>query len=123
MMTTGPRILVVDDEPNMCAALLRILESNGYEVTTAPDGKTALELIETEMPDVILLDIMMPGISGRDVCQRVREISTAARVVYFTAKVEPSGPMELGQLKREADAFIAKPATSKQILAKVGSVL
>ena len=79
MVAGNPQILVVDDELHMCNVLRRILEKEGYRVITAPDGKSALQLIKEKKPDVILLDLMMPGIDGREVCHRVREISTTTQ--------------------------------------------
>ncbi len=122
MVKTNPLVLIVDDELHMCNVLRRILKKEGYMVITAPDDKTALQLTRESKPDVILLDLMMPGIDGREVCQRVREFSTKTQVIYFTAKVEPD-PLKLKELRSEADAFIVKPATSKQILSSVNRVL
>ncbi len=123
MVTNGTKVLVVDDELHLCNVLRRILEKEGYKVITAPDGEAALQFTEEEKPDVILLDLMMPGIDGREVCRRVRQFSTATQIIYFTAKVMPTDPLKLKELRREADAFITKPATSKQILSKVSGVL
>ena len=123
MVQGNPLVLVVDDEPNMCDIVRRILEKERYKVITAPDGETALKLAEENKPDVILLDIMLPGIDGREVCRRVREVFPATRIIYLTAKVEPDNSLELRELSSEADAFIAKPATSKQILSRVNNVL
>ena len=116
-------ILVVDDEPHICNVLRRILEKEGYKVITAPGGRTALQLIKEKKPDVILLDLMMPGMDGREVCRRVREFSTTTQIIYFTAKVEPIDPLKSKELRREVDAFITKPASSRQILSKVSGVL
>ncbi len=118
-----PLVLVVDDEPHMCHVLRRILEKEGYRVVTAPDGESALSLVKERKPDVMLLDLMMPGIDGREVCRRVRELSVATQIVYFTARLDSLGPLKLTGLRSEADAFITKPATTKQILSKVNSVL
>ena len=123
MITGNPLILVVDDEPHMCNILSRILKKDGYKAITANDGETALQLIEENNPDVILLDIMMPGINGREVCHRVRGLPIATQIIYFTAKIEPLAPSKLKKIRAEADAFITKPATSRQILSKVSSVL
>ncbi len=123
MVTSDTLVLVVDDELYMCKVLHRILEKEGYEVITARDGETALRLIKKKEPNVILLDLMMPGIDGREVCRRVREFSPTTQIIYFTAKVELINPLKLKALRSEADAFINKPATSKQILSKVSSVL
>ena len=123
MVTSKPLVLVVDDEYHICHALYRILEKEGYQVITALDGETAIQLTEEKKPNAILLDLVMPGLDGREVCGRVRELSPETQVIYFTAKVEPSDPLELRELRREADAFITKPATSKQILSGVNRVL
>ena len=122
MITSSPQVLIVDDELHMCNILRRILEKEGYRVITVLDGETALHLTKEKEPDVILLDLMMPGIDGREVCRRVREFHIKTQVIYFTAKVE-SDPLALKELRSEADAFITKPATSKQILSRVSSVL
>ena len=122
MATSNPLVLVVDDEPRMCDAIQRILKKEGYSVIRAPDGETALRLMKEKNPAVLLLDIMMPGIDGREVCRRIRELSTKTQVIYFTAKVEQD-PTKLKELRSEADAFITKPATSKQILFRVSRVL
>jgi two-component system alkaline phosphatase synthesis response regulator PhoP len=123
MVTGSHLVLVVDDELHMCNVLRRILEKEGYKVITAPDGETALRIIKEKKPDVILLDLMMPGIDGREVCRRVREFSTPTQIIYFTAKAEPIDPLKLKELRSEADAFITKPASSKQILSRVSRVL
>ena len=121
-MTSQNTILVVDDEQNMCMILRRILEKAGYGVQVASDGKKAIDIVEKSKPDVILLDLMMPGMNGREVCQVVREISPETKIIYFSAKVE-SDVEKLKELRSEADTFIAKPATSKKILSSVSAVL
>ena len=121
MTTRSPLVLIVDDEPHLRNGLRRILEKEGYEVTTASDGETALELAREKMPDIVVLDIMMPGMDGREVCQRIREITAEAQIIYLTARAEPSGPPQSKQLRNEADAFISKPATSKRIISTVNS--
>ncbi len=123
MVTGSPLVLVIDDEPRLCNVLRCILEQEGYRVITAPDGETALRLIKETKPDVILLDLTMPGIDGREVSQRVPELSVSTRIIYMTARADPIAPSELKGVHREADAFIAKPATSKQILSTVSRVL
>lgn len=123
MVSEKPLVLVVDDEEHICAILSRILQAEGYRVLIAREGKTALELIEKNKPDVVLLDIVMPGIDGREVCRKTRELSTATQIIYHTAQVEPFKSSTLTELKKEANAFLAKPATGKQILSTVNSVL
>lgn len=100
----------------------RILENAGYLVWTANNGTEALKIAGNVKPDVVVIDLMMPGMSGREVCQKVRVTSPSSRVIYFTAKVE-SDIQKLKELQREADTLIAKPASSKTILTSVSSVL
>jgi two-component system response regulator VicR len=107
----------------MCNALRRILEKDGYKVTTALNGETALSLIKKKKPDVVLLDILTLGINGRKVRWKIREFSAATQVIYFTAIVDIINRLSLRELRREADAVIIKPATRRQILSKVSSVL
>ena len=123
MTAKNAHVLVVDDEPHLCMALRRILEKGGYQVTTTTDGQTALEIVRESAPDIVLLDLMMPGLDGREVCRRLRESGTRAGIVYFTAKADASDPVRLKELRGEADAILSKPATSRQILSKVSSVL
>lgn len=123
MVADSAYVLVVDDERHLCNGLRRVLEKEGYEVSTAQDGLTALGMVDERAPDVILLDLMMPGLDGREVCRRVREVAPAIQVIYFTAKAEPIDATVFRQLRTEADAFLSKPATSRQILSKVSSVL
>jgi two-component system alkaline phosphatase synthesis response regulator PhoP len=123
MTARSPQILIVDDEPHLRSGLRRILEKEGYKVTTASDGEAALKLGRQITPDVVLLDIMMPGMDGREVCRRIREIVPDVQVIYITARAEPSGPLQSKRLRSEANAFIAKPATSKRIISTVNSLL
>lgn len=123
MITDDSLVLVVDDEPNMCDILRRILEKEGYQAMTAPDGETALRLIKKYKPDLVLLDLMMPGISGRDVCRKVRKLSPSTRVIYLTAMVELVNQSRTREIHNEADAFITKPVSGKRILSMVASIL
>ena len=123
MAADSALVLVVDDEPHLCVALSRILEKGGYRVTTTTNGREALELIKEKRPDVVLLDLMMPGLDGREVCRRIRQSGIEVRVIYFTAKAEASDPARLKELRKEADDLLIKPATSRQIISKVSSVL
>ena len=123
MATNSPLILVVDDEPHLYNALSRILKKPGYEVITTLNGESALQLVQEKRPDVILLDIMMPGIDGMEVCRRVRKLSPATKIIYFSAKAELIHTLKLRASRDGADAFIIKPASGKQILSKVSGVL
>ncbi len=122
MKTERVKIMIVDDEPRMCDVLRRILEQNGYKTITASDGETAIKLFIKNRPDVILLDLMMPGMNGTEVCQRIREISPTTRIIYFTGKAQIDAS-EKKKFRREVDTFLTKPASTKQILSKINSAL
>ncbi len=121
-VTSNSKILVVDDDPHMGSILRRVLKTEGYKVTTASSGEAALELIQENRPDVVLLDLMMPGMDGREVCRRVREIAPITRIIYLTGKFEFDAPQSK-ELHHKADAVILKPATSKKILSTISKLL
>jgi len=116
-------VLVVDDEPLLRKVLKRLLGSENYEVITACDGESAIQLAKEKTPDIILLDIIMPGMDGREVYRMIRKLSIRTKTIYFTGKAEPLEPEKLKELKCEADGFIAKPATREQILSTLDSLL
>ncbi|PPE69439.1 response regulator [Caldimonas thermodepolymerans] len=116
-------ILIVDDEPNIVISLEYLLEQAGYRVLVARDGQEALETITRERPDLVLLDVMLPRLSGFDVCQKVRENPALqmVRVLMLTAKgreVEISKGLALG-----ADAYITKPFSTRELLAQIAEQL
>lgn len=116
-------VLIVDDEPNIVVSLEFLLEQAGYQVRIAHDGQEAWEAIERQPPDLVLLDVMLPRLSGFDVCQKIREHPDLqrVRVVMLTAKgreVEVSKGLALG-----ADAYISKPFSTQDLLAQVRTLL
>lgn len=116
-------ILIADDEPNIVISLEFLLEQAGYQVRVAQDGQEALEAIQRQPPDLVLLDVMMPRLSGFDVCQKIRENPAwqQMRIVMLTAKgreVEISKGLALG-----ADAYISKPFSTQGLLAQVRDLL
>ncbi len=125
MIHDTPRILIVDNEVNLCAVIQRILEREGYRVITTNGGTEALKLIPDFRPDIVLLDLMLPDISGHELCRLIREISSC-RVVYFTPIVglkTAEQPKGLKELHKNADGVINKPASMKQIVTMVNNTL
>lgn len=114
------RILVVDDEANIVNILRSNLEREGYKVLAAYDGEEAVRIALGRKPDLILLDCMLPGIDGFDVCKRIRRDSTAP-IIMLTAKSEEIDKV-LG-LELGADDYITKPFSVREVLARVKAQL
>jgi two-component system, OmpR family, alkaline phosphatase synthesis response regulator PhoP len=115
------KILIADDDPITLDALRECLSSEGYQPLTAADGAAALELCIAHKPDLLCLDIMMPGIDGYDVCRRVRTFDPAVPVIFLSAKSEEIDVV-VG-LKIGADDFIRKPFGKHELIARIGAVL
>jgi two-component system KDP operon response regulator KdpE len=112
----GARILLVDDEPQMLRSLRLILSGHGYETVTADSGEVGLEEIGRRMPDVVLLDLMLPGIDGLEVCRRVRERS-AVPIIILSARGEEA--MKVQALDLGADDYLTKPFGAEELLARI----
>lgn len=115
------KILVAEDDVHIREGLADTLESEGYCVIQAADGVQALELFETKAPDLLLLDVMMPGKSGYDVCQAVRTVNRTIPVIMLTAKGEEID--KVVGLKLGADDYVTKPFGIHELLARVEAVL
>jgi DNA-binding response OmpR family regulator len=117
-----PKILVVDDVPENVRLLEAVLVPRGYEVVTATDGRAALDLIETEEPDLILLDVMMPGLDGYAVCSSLRANDDTAvlPVIMVTSSI---GQEKTKAIEAGADDFIPKPFNHDELLTRVRSLL
>ena len=117
------RILICDDEPNIVISLEFLMEQSGFEVAVARDGDDTLRQIDTFGPDLVLLDVMMPGRNGYEVCQRLRANPAwqHIKVVMLTAKgrdTEAAKGMALG-----ADAYITKPFSTRELVVRVRELL
>ncbi len=119
-MDERPTVLVVDDEEDIVALMRDFLEAAGYGVVTAHDGATALTTIASAPPDCILLDVMMPGLSGFDVVRKVRETSDVP-ILFLSARQEDSD--KIRGLGLGADDYIVKSATPAEVVARVRAVL
>jgi DNA-binding response OmpR family regulator len=112
--------LVVDDEANLVELVQGYLEREGYDVLTAGDGPTALALTESARPDLIVLDLMLPGFDGLEVCRRVRQFSDAY-ILMLTARTEEVDKV-LG-LSMGADDYLTKPFSPRELVARVKAML
>jgi len=113
-------ILVVDDNRDNVEILRAFLESRGYTVSEAPDGRTALARMEQVRPELVLLDVMMPGMDGWQVCRTIKnhpDFGAATRVVMVTAKGAFEDKFE--GLRSGADDYLVKPVDFKELLEKV----
>jgi DNA-binding response OmpR family regulator len=116
-----PKILVVEDEPDMLRGLKDNFEFEHYEVEVARDGESALRKIFESSYDLVILDIMLPKLSGLDVCRRVREQGIATPIIMLTARSEEIDKV-LG-LELGADDYVTKPFGVRELLARVKAVL
>jgi two-component system alkaline phosphatase synthesis response regulator PhoP len=115
------KILVVEDEPNMVVGLRDNFEFEGYEVITARDGVEGLQLALDESPDLVVLDVMMPRMSGLEVCKQLRAKRASLPIIMLTARgqeVDKVVGLELG-----ADDYVTKPFSIRELLARVKAVL
>ncbi|MCC4722660.1 response regulator transcription factor [Salinicoccus sp. RF5] len=118
---TVHKILVVDDEPSIVTLMKFNLEKAGYEVITAEDGRQGLDLSLTEKPDLIVLDLMLPGMDGMDVCKTLRQEKVGTPILMLTAKDEEFDKI-LG-LELGADDYMTKPFSPREVVARVKAIL
>ena len=121
-MSEQKKILIVDDEPNILLSLEFLMKKNHYEVFIARDGAEAMQIIEQEVPNVIILDIMMPKVDGFEVCEFVKaaEALKHIKIIFLTAKSKES------DIKRGydvgADLYVTKPFSTRNLLQQVKEI-
>ncbi|WP_277538132.1 response regulator transcription factor [Cohnella rhizosphaerae] len=120
MMNAGNRILVVDDEERIRRLLRMYLEKEGYVIEEAEDGETALKLALQEEYDLIVLDLMLPGIDGMEVCARLRQ-SKATPVIMLTAKGEEVNRVQ--GFEAGADDYVVKPFSPREVIFRIKAIL
>lgn len=113
-------VLVVDRDPYMLRLMARRLEADGYRVVEVPHGHDVLERIIVETPDLVLVDIAMPELNGLDVCERMREVSTASLIIVTTLAEDHC---KISSLEAGADDYITKPFNPNELLARIHAVL
>lgn len=118
-----PRVLVVEDEPDIAALIAYQLTREGFRVATSGDGREALDAVERDVPDLIVLDRMLPGMSGDDVLRRLREEAATATVpvLLLTAKREQEDRIE--GLELGADDYLTKPFSPRELVLRVQAIL
>jgi two-component system, OmpR family, response regulator ResD len=115
-------VLVVDDEPTIAEVVSRYLEHAGYDVRTASDGDVALSLAGDSLPDLVVLDLMLPGLTGLEVMRRLRDMDRdRVAVILLTAKGDESD--RVVGLRLGADDYIVKPFSATEMVARVDAVL
>ena len=119
-MKTGRKILVVEDERKIVDVVRSYLEHEGYEVHAAYDGEQAMLLFDKEQPSLVILDLMLPDITGEDICKAIRKQSRVP-VIMLTAKVEEEDILK--GLDIGADDYVTKPFSPRQLVARVTAVM
>jgi two-component system, OmpR family, response regulator MprA len=115
------RLLVVDDDPSLREALALVLDLNGFEVTTACDGREAIRTLVEAPPDAVVLDVLMPGLDGLEVCRRMRAAGDRTPVLMLTARAEVGERVE--GLEAGADDYLAKPFAREELVARLRALL
>ena len=124
MATTASKVetvLVVDDDPRMQTILRRLFKAEGYEVITAPDGPQAVETFTARSPSAVVLDLMLPGFSGREVCKRLKSSSPDTPVVVVSAVADVTDKVLL--LELGADDYVTKPFSPRELMARVQAAI
>ena len=121
-MTDLPRVLVVDDTPANVRLLDAVLRPRGFDIVTAASGQEALDVIAMQPPDVVLLDVQMPGMNGYEVCRRVREDPElgALPIIMVTASLSEERTLAL---EAGADDFVVRPFDQAELVARVRSLV
>ena len=115
------KILVVDDDPALVKLIEQVLSGKDYSVVKASSGQEALRVMFEQKPDLVLLDVVMPGMDGWQTCTRIREVSDLP-IIMLTGKKNTEDDIVLG-LSHGADEYLVKPVGNKELLARVQAVL
>ena len=115
------KILLVDDEPDILQVISFRLEKAGYDVAIASNGEDALWVLEKEQSDVVLLDVMMPGMDGFEVCERMKDVNPDQKIIIYTAKVD--GVNAAKARESGADDFTVKTVDLKYILESISHLM
>jgi two-component system phosphate regulon response regulator PhoB len=122
-MGSSDRILVVDDEPDIVALVVYHLAKAGYKVSSASTGTDALALAKRDRPSLIVLDLMLPGMSGFDVLAKLREDATTAGIAVLMLTARKEEPDRIRGLELGADDYLTKPFSPQELVLRVGAIL
>ena len=114
-------ILIVDDDPSLTSALRRTLSYEGYHVSTVANGESALEQIRLKPPDLVILDLMLPGIDGLEICRRLRSAGEQLVILMLTARDAVAD--RVAGLETGADDYLVKPFATEELLARIKALL
>jgi DNA-binding response OmpR family regulator len=117
------KILIADDEPNIVAAIEYLLKQRGHEVHTAPDGAEALRIVERVVPDLVLLDVMMPRASGYEVCETIRHRAEWRHIKVIMLSAKGRDAEVVKGLAMGADLYITKPFSTRELVASIEKLL
>ncbi|MEX0823457.1 MAG: response regulator transcription factor [Balneolaceae bacterium] len=117
MSNKNKKIVIVEDEPSLVFTLQDTLESENYDVTVVTDGTKAIETIKSTDPDLLLLDLMLPGVSGYDICKQIRELKYTFPIIMLTARDQEID--KVAGLNIGADDYMTKPFGVKELLARI----
>jgi two-component system, OmpR family, response regulator MprA len=115
------RLLVVDDDPSVREALALVLDLGGFDVVTACDGREAIRTLSLDSPDAVILDVLMPGLDGLEVCRRMRAVGNHTPVLMLTARTEVND--RVAGLEAGADDYLVKPFAREELIARLRALL
>jgi DNA-binding response OmpR family regulator len=117
------RVLIVDDEPNIVLSLEFLLRQQGYEVSVARDGEEALAAASRLRPDLVVLDVMLPGLDGFEVCRRLRERPELGGLKILLLTARGRDVDRVRGLEEGADAYVSKPFSTRELMKRVAELL
>ena len=117
------KVLIADDEPNIVAAIEFLLKQRGYDVYTAGDGSEALQVVERVVPDLVVLDVMMPQTSGYEVCQAIRKRAEWRHIKVLMLSAKGRDAEVVKGVAMGADLYVTKPFSTRELMARVDGLL
>ena len=117
------KVLIADDEPNIVAAIEFLLKQRGYDVYTAADGSEALRAVERVVPDLVVLDVMMPQTSGYEVCQTIRKRAEWRHIKILMLSAKGRDAEVVKGVAMGADLYVTKPFSTRELMARIDGLL